>query len=477
MSTLFLITGKDILPYEEMDGIIADLSLSVANINHLRIASENNEDMNNNTPDAYINDGSIVRISLTNITRNNTISTTNSIFAMGNISLSLVESIEARNYIIRRIDTGDKLNVGISDQPDNSLFNILINMNDEELLNTCLTNNRINTLCKQHIWKSKLQLLCNDINLIKLLETEDYFYHSWVYMYFTLKDLFIGMDFIVEKKRNINDFIRMVTNTNEFATSRNYVQAKYIVVYEGTITKYDKLLTLLNSLTDNGSKILIKGNIDLRDNKLSSLPESFGNIQIGGHLYLSRNKLTSLPESFGNIQIGGDLYLSDNKLTSLPESFGNLQIGGVLYLMGNQLTSLPDSFGNLQIGGDLYLSDNKLTSLPESFGNLQIGGVLYLMGNQLTSLPESFGNLQIGRGLYLMGNQLTSLPESFGNLQISGDLFLYDNNLTSLPESFGNIQIGGGLYLMFNQLTSLPESFGNIQIGGTINLNGNSLTS
>ena len=418
MSELFLITFQNNLFFEEITPIVSQLGLVIADIHHVRMAVENNDDMINNTPFAYINDGNIVRITQTDIIGDNM--STDSVFVIGYMTPELIQEIEDTNgFIIRHINTGGQLNNSIIGQNNDNLIDVLMYMNDEELLKTCQTNMQINSLCNEHIWKRKLQMLFNR-NLIELLETLNY---TWIYMYFSLKDVsYFDMDFVLERAGNNNDFTRMIIESDEFITRRNYIWANYIVVHDGDISDYNMLVAQLNSLQES-DKLLVIGDINLSENQLTSLPESFGNLRINGKLILTNNRLKSLPESFSNIQISNDLYLVNNSLTTLPESFGNIQVGMDLVLTKNLLTSLPESFGNLKLNRNLFLSYNKLTRLPESFGKLKIGRNLFLVGNSLTSLPESFDNIQIGGILNLLGNHDLILSVNFGdNIAINGDI-------------------------------------------------------
>ncbi|MCK9477843.1 MAG: hypothetical protein M0R46_18160 [Candidatus Muirbacterium halophilum] len=184
-------------------------------------------------------------------------------------------------------------------------------------------------------------------------------------------------------------------------------------------------IRILKKSDDNLNVYTVK-NSNISYEELEGLLNTYDKVIIP-HLHWADKDIHTLPENFGNLKVKGDLNLRYNRLTSLPESFGNLEVGSSLYLSFNELTSLPESFGNIKVGGDLYLGSNQLTSLPESFGNLKIGGDLSLRGNQLTSLPEGFGNIKVGEKLWLHYNPWT-IDTNFVNFceKYKGELVLGD---------------------------------------------------
>ena len=100
-----------------------------------------------------------------------------------------------------------------------------------------------------------------------------------------------------------------------------------------------------------------------------------------------------------DLNVKGDLYLRDSKITSLPES---LKVGGYLDIRDTKITSLPKG---LKVGGDLYLRGSKITSLPN---DLTVDGALFLMGSKITSLPEG---LKVGGTLYLYKSALVEYTD------------------------------------------------------------------
>jgi len=215
MSELFVITFQNNIQFEVITPLVSQLGLFIANIRHVKMASDNNDGIVNNTPFAYINNGNIVRITQTNIIGDNMI--TNSVFVIGYMTPERIQEIaDIHGFIIRRINTGGQLNNTIIGQNSDNIHNMLMYMNDEELVTICQTNNELTSLCNERIWKSRLRKLFNR-DLIELLEPLNY---TWVYMYFSLKDVsYLDMDFVLERVGNNNDFIRMVIESKRIYNS------------------------------------------------------------------------------------------------------------------------------------------------------------------------------------------------------------------------------------------------------------------
>jgi hypothetical protein len=112
---------------------------------------------------------------------------------------------------------------------------------------------------------------------------------------------------------------------------------------------YPVLYKLLNELPLSDEDLIIDGDLDLNNTKITSLPD---NLHVGGFLDLSDTNITSLPD---NLHVEGNLSLSHTKITSLPN---NLHVGGHLYVFNTKITSLPD---NLHVKGNLYLLKTPLS--------------------------------------------------------------------------------------------------------------------
>ena len=136
----------------------------------------------------------------------------------------------------------------------------------------------------------------------------------------------------------------------------------------GVLTRY-KLLYEPESLTPED--LVIKGDLNLRDTKITSLPQG---LKVGGWLNLKNTGITSLPD---NLKVGGSLDLDRTKITSLPQG---LKVGGYLSLTDTPITSLPD---NLKVPWELSLQGTKITRLPKG---LVVGGGIFL-GEQVTDIP------------------------------------------------------------------------------------------
>ena len=116
----------------------------------------------------------------------------------------------------------------------------------------------------------------------------------------------------------------------------------------------DRVERMISVYIRNGNK----GNLSLKQMKLTKLPSILKNITVDGHFDCYNNLLTSLEKGAPN-SVGGDFYCNYNKLTSLtgaPET-----VGGVFLCNNNLLTSLEGA--PISVGRDFYCSYNKLISL------------------------------------------------------------------------------------------------------------------
>ena len=84
-------------------------------------------------------------------------------------------------------------------------------------------------------------------------------------------------------------------------------------------------------------------------------------------------------KQYDKVIINGDLDLRDTQIQSLPD---NLHVGGSLYLRGTPIQSLPD---NLHVEGDLFLGKTPIQSLPN---NLDVKGTIYIKGTPLNDNDE-----------------------------------------------------------------------------------------
>lgn len=81
----------------------------------------------------------------------------------------------------------------------------------------------------------------------------------------------------------------------------------------------------------DGDKIVVNGNLDLRDTSITSLPES---LSVDGYLDLRRTGITSLPDNFS---VGDGIDLRDTKIISLPN---NLSVGHILCLQPENISNV-----------------------------------------------------------------------------------------------------------------------------------------
>jgi hypothetical protein len=102
-----------------------------------------------------------------------------------------------------------------------------------------------------------------------------------------------------------------------------------------------------------------------------------------GNLILRQMKLTKLPEILRDVNVGGDFVCCRNKLTSLINS--PKSVGHSFYCYGNNLTTLEGC--TQKVGGEFDCSSNiELTSLS---------GAPKFVGRNFYSLRNSFTEEQI----------------------------------------------------------------------------------
>ncbi len=111
-----------------------------------------------------------------------------------------------------------------------------------------------------------------------------------------------------------------------------------------------------------------------------------------GNLILRQMKLTKLPEILRDVNVGGDFVCSRNKLTSLINS--PKSVGHSFYCYGNNLTTLEGA--SEFVGYDFDCSSNiELTSLS---------GAPKFVGRNFYSLRNSFTEEQIRAVCDVKGN-------------------------------------------------------------------------
>ena len=128
----------------------------------------------------------------------------------------------------------------------------------------------------------------------------------------------------------------------------------FLEINEGKKTPFVWKLINHEPLTDE--ELIVKGNLDLANLKITSLPEG---LEVGAELDLYNCKsLTSLPEG---LKVGRNLYLENcTSLTSLP--YG-LEVGGGLNLENcTSLTSLPKG---LKVRGWLDIKHTQLKNYTD----------------------------------------------------------------------------------------------------------------
>jgi hypothetical protein len=89
--------------------------------------------------------------------------------------------------------------------------------------------------------------------------------------------------------------------------------------------------------------------------------------------------INNQPLTKEELNVKGDLYLRDSKITSLPKG---LKVGGDLNLGFTEITLLPEG---LNIRGDLDIYWTGITSLPKG---LKVGGKLYIRETELAKLSD-----------------------------------------------------------------------------------------
>ena len=109
--------------------------------------------------------------------------------------------------------------------------------------------------------------------------------------------------------------------------------------------------------------------------------------------------IQGLPLTPEDLIIKGDLKLKDIKITSLPD---NLQIEGDLDLIDSKKTSLPK---NLKIKGFLLASSFRIHTLPEG---LEVGEWMNIEYTKITTLPP---DLKVEANVVVEGSPLAKKSE------------------------------------------------------------------
>lgn len=131
-----------------------------------------------------------------------------------------------------------------------------------------------------------------------------------------------------------------------------------------------------------------------------------GRLLVQGNIDIANRKLTELPD-LSCVIVAGNFYCQDNELTSLKGA--PAEVRGGFWCNGNQLESLE--YSPKGITGQYVCHNNRLTSLkhaPE-----EITGDFSCAGNRLTNLegsPKTFNKLMTGFGIFASWDEV---PEKF----------------------------------------------------------------
>ena len=115
--------------------------------------------------------------------------------------------------------------------------------------------------------------------------------------------------------------------------------------------------------------------VPLRIKLVMGLPLTPDELNVKGDLYLRDSKITSLPQG---LKVKGYLSLYRSKITSLPK---NLETEG-LRLTGTPIASLPSG---LKINGSLNISFTKISTLPP---DLKVEETVWINGTPLSKKSD-----------------------------------------------------------------------------------------
>jgi hypothetical protein len=172
-------------------------------------------------------------------------------------------------------------------------------------------------------------------------------------------------------------------------------------------------------------KILVEGDITIKNKKLEELPD-LSNVVVHGSFDCSNNRLTTLKGA--PCEVTGNFICYTNRLTSLEGAPRG--VGGNFQCGRNSLSTLK--FAPDEVGGSFSCGRNKLTSLEH--------------GPRLVNMNYSCGD-----------NLLTSLMGA--PAAIKGDFWCRNNPLVSLehaPASFGSLEADAG---DFTSWAEVPEKY------------------
>jgi hypothetical protein len=132
----------------------------------------------------------------------------------------------------------------------------------------------------------------------------------------------------------------------------------------------------LNNEPIADNELVIKGDLDLSNRKITSLPKG---LEVKYNLYLAHSDIETLPKG---LKVGNTLYLNNcENLKHLPE---DLDVKGSLYLQNcKNLKYLPEG---LKVGGLLDLTKTIIESLPKG---LKVGGALFTWGTPLEEFSDN----------------------------------------------------------------------------------------
>lgn len=223
----------------------------------------------------------------------------------------------------------------------------------------------------------------------------------------------------------------------------------------------NRLVTEAQIETD-GTRLIINGDVDLRDLEIESL---MVNLLINGDLLLTRSTITNwdsviitngkldfyyavITDINGSLHIGKDGKFYQTRIESIN---GEFIVHGDLKLFYSKLKKLPEK---LIVSGNLYMKKNEIEKWPEVIdvgGNLDIS----IEGEQL---PQQ---IRVAQNAEIWGLSLAGLKE----ITVQGNLGLH-----KLENVTVDITVGGSLSFEYSKLKKLG---GKIKVAGDLNLANN----
>ena len=337
------------------------------------------------------------------------------------------------------------------------IYNILLNLNVDNIINCSLTDKQFNKICKiELLWKHHTYCTFNN-DFIKQ--------NTWFDTYRVNKEIKNTMTIL---KYNLSliafyhqpsmllwsDIVKKVPKG-----LTNLIKLKDLLLAEieiGNNLELNKLTNLeelhLDCIGKKGEKINIDKLINLKTltwgfSAIKEIPIDIFNMLHLEILELDHNNIKIVPHEIGNLINLKVLRLNSNPINQISSQIGKLTKLEILWFsdgtMGeiSEISEISEEICSLPNLKEVGFPGCQIKQIPVNISHWTKLQKLYLHSNKIKEIcPEIFSlkNLIV---LSLSNNQIQELPVQITNLVNLEELYLYDNPINKIPDEIYSMDL------------------------------------